>query len=60
MIHDTGDLPFEVRECPESEDLRQWHALIGTDLVLIKRPTASLAKLDVNSIHPLPKQSAGQ
>lgn len=41
---------------PEGEDLRQWHALIGTDLVLIKRPTALLAKHDVNSIHlPLPK-----
>lgn len=53
---DTNDLPLEVREVPEGEDLRQWHALIGTDLVLIKRPTASLAKLDVNSIRlPLPK-----
>lgn len=39
---------------PESEDLRQWHALIGTDLVLIKRPTAPAAKLNnVNSVSPL-------
>lgn len=42
---------------PESEDLRQWHALIGTDPVLIKRPTAEVAKLNhINFISsPPPK-----
>lgn len=58
---DTNDLPLEVREVPEGEDLRQRHALIGTDLVLIKRPTAPLAKLD-GQLYPSspPRNTAGQ